>query len=125
MTQPRVIPSGFDAPVDPKTYVIGPGDQFVLFFKGTGREIPLRVLPEGKVLVPNAGMVRAAGLTIEQFRAELARTLATFYKSSEFFCEPATPRTFVVYVVGEVETPGPWPCCRRFVSTPPSKRRVV
>lgn len=106
-TQPRVIPSGFDAPVDPKTYVIGPGDQFVLFFKGTGREIPLRVLPEGTVLVPNAGMVRAAGLTIEQFRAELARTLASFYKSSEYFCELVMPRTFVVYVLGEVVTPGP------------------
>lgn len=106
-TQPRVIPSGFDSPVDPKLYVIGPGDQFVLFFKGTGREIPLRVLPEGTVLVPNAGRVRAAGLTIEQFRAELARTLASFYKSTEFFCELVMPRTFVVYVLGEVVTPGP------------------
>ncbi len=107
--QPRVIPSGFDTPVDPKTYVIGPGDQFVLFFKGTGREVPLRVLPEGSVLVPNAGLVRAAGLTIEQFRAELSRTLASFYRSSEFFCELVVPRTFVVYVLGEVAIPGPVP----------------
>ena len=105
--QPRVIPSGFDSPVDPKLYVIGPGDQFVLFFKGTGREVPLRVLPEGTVLVPNAGRVRAAGLTIEQFRAELARVLAAFYRNSEFFCELVMPRTFVVYVLGEVARPGP------------------
>ncbi len=103
----RPIPRGFDAPVDPKTYVIGPGDQFILFFKPTAQEIPLRVLPEGTVMVPNAGLVRAAGLTIEAFRAELARSLSSFYRSSEFFCELVMPRTFVVYVLGEVATPGP------------------
>jgi protein involved in polysaccharide export with SLBB domain len=105
--QMRPLPQGFDAPVDPKTYVIGPGDQFVLFFRSTGQEISLRVLPEGTVLVPNAGMVRAAGLTIEAFRAELARTLSSYYRSSEFFCELVVPRTFVVYVLGEVAHPGP------------------
>jgi len=103
----RMIPHGFDAPVDPKTYVVGPGDQFVLYFKSTGQQIPLRVLPEGTVIVPNAGLVRATGLTIEEFRAELARTLASFYRSTEFFCQLVTPRTFVVYVLGEVKTPGP------------------
>jgi len=107
VAQPRVIPRGFDAPVDPKTYVIGPGDQFLMFFKSTGQEIPLRVLPEGTVLVPNAGLVRAAGLTIEAFRAELARTLSSFYRKSEFFCELVIPREFVVYVLGEVTRPGP------------------
>ncbi len=101
------IPRGFDAPVDPKTYVIGPGDQFVMFFKSSGRQVPLLVLPEGTVLVPNAGLVRAAGLTIEAFRAELARSLASFYRNTEFVCELVIPRTFVVYVLGEVATPGP------------------
>jgi protein involved in polysaccharide export with SLBB domain len=105
--QERYIPRGLDAPVDPKTYVIGPGDQFILFFKTTGQEVPLHVLPEGSVVVPNAGMVRAAGLTIEAFRAELSRSLSSFYRSSEFFCELMVPRTFVVYVLGEVNSPGP------------------
>ncbi len=105
--QTRIIPRGLDAPVDPKTYVIGPGDQFVMFFKSTSKEVPLRVLPEGTVLVPNAGLVRAAGLTIETFRAELARSLSSFYRSTEFFCELVVPRTFVVYVLGEVAHPGP------------------
>jgi protein involved in polysaccharide export with SLBB domain len=103
----RFIPRGLDAPVDPKTYVIGPGDQFILFFKTTRQEVSLLVLPEGSVVVPNAGMVRAAGLTIEAFRAELSRSLSSFYRSSEYFCELLVPRTFVVYVLGEVNTPGP------------------
>jgi protein involved in polysaccharide export with SLBB domain len=103
----RFIPRGLDAPVDPKTYVIGPGDQFILFFKSSGQQVPLHVLPEGSVVVPNAGMVRAAGLTIEAFRAELSRSLASYYRASEFFCELMVPRTFVVYVLGEVQTPGP------------------
>lgn len=103
----RPVPRGLDAPIDPKTYVIGPGDQFVLFFKTTGLEVLLKVLPEGSVVVPNAGMVRAAGMTIEAFRAELARSLSSFYRASEYFCELMVPRTFVVYVLGEVKKPGP------------------
>ncbi len=103
----RPLPRGFDMPVDPKTYVIGPGDQFVLLFKGTGKETPLVVMPEGSVLVPNAGLVRAAGLTIEAFRAELGRVLGSYYRNTEFYCELVTPRSFVVYVLGEVARPGP------------------
>ncbi len=102
-----LVPKGLDAPINPDQYVIGPGDQFVLFMKAAGTEVPLRVLPEGTVLVPNAGLVRAAGLTITAFRAELSKSLGSFYRSGEVYVELVIPRTFVVYVLGGIRNPGP------------------
>jgi protein involved in polysaccharide export with SLBB domain len=102
-----LVPTGLDAPIDPDQYVIGPGDQFVMFMKAAGTEVSLRVLPEGTVLVPNAGLVRAAGLTITAFRAELSKSLGSYYRASEVYVELVIPRTFVVYALGSVRKPGP------------------
>jgi protein involved in polysaccharide export with SLBB domain len=101
------IPAGLDEPVDPDTYVIGPADQFALFIK-SGEEINLRltVLPEGDVLLPNVGALQAAGLTITEFRAAVRKALSRYYHNVEIYCQLVIPRVFVVYVLGEVETPG-------------------
>jgi protein involved in polysaccharide export with SLBB domain len=101
------VARGLDQPVDPDEYVIGPGDQFVLVVKSSGAQYDLVVLPGGSVLLPNAGIVVAAGLTITKFREELRRVATTYYRGGEFYCELVVPRTFVVYVLGEVERPGP------------------
>jgi protein involved in polysaccharide export with SLBB domain len=103
----RPVPvRGLDGPVDPDTYVIGPGDQFVVFLRPQGTDFPLIVLPEGKALVPDAGLVQAAGLTISQFRESLKSALESFYRGSEIHCQLTVPRAFVVYVLGEVTDPG-------------------
>ncbi len=104
---PSIPARGFDVPVNPDEYVIGPGDQFVLVVKSSGTQINLSVLPGGDVLLPNAGIVHAAGLTITQFRAELKKIAVTYYKGGDFYCELVLPRTFVVYVFGDVNRPGP------------------
>lgn len=104
---PSIPARGFDTPVNPDEYVIGPGDQFVLVVKSSGAQFNLSVLPGGDALLPNAGMVHAAGLTITQFRAELKKIAITYYKGGDFYCELVLPRTFVVYVFGDVTRPGP------------------
>jgi protein involved in polysaccharide export with SLBB domain len=101
-----LIPRGLDAPIDPETYVVGPGDQFVAFLRPQGTEMHFTVLPQGGVLVPNAGIVQAAGLTINEFRDELKRSLAGFYRGSEIYLQLTMPRTFVVYVLGDIRNPG-------------------
>jgi protein involved in polysaccharide export with SLBB domain len=104
---PSIPARGFDRPVNPDEYIIGPGDQFVLVVKSSGAQFNLSVLPGGDVLLPNAGMVHAAGLTITQFRAVLKQMSVTYYKGGEFYCELVMPRTFVVYIFGNVNRPGP------------------
>ena len=103
---PMLAVQGLDEPVNPDEYVIGPGDQFVLVVKSSGARFNLSVLPGGGVLLPNAGMVQAAGLTITQFREALKKVSSEYYRGGEFYCELVLPRTFVVYVLGFVNKPG-------------------
>jgi protein involved in polysaccharide export with SLBB domain len=104
--QRELPPRGLDGPIDPAIYVLGPGDQLILFLRPQGIDFQLTVLPEGKVLVPNAGLVQASGLTINQFRDSLNEELRSFYRGSELQCQLLVPRAFVVYVLGEVVQPG-------------------
>ncbi len=99
--------SGLDAPINPDTYIVGPSDEFVLFLRGQANsEIRLRVLPEGTVMLPNVGPFPAAGLTITDFRNQLRKKLAAYYRNIDVECQLAQPRTFIVYVLGEVADPG-------------------
>ncbi len=103
----RLQPEGLDAPVDPDTYVIGPGDQFILVLRGQDRrELKLQVLPEGTILLPNYGAFMVAGMTITELRNRLGESLKKYYKNIEFDLQLVVPRAFVVYVLGEVEIPG-------------------
>ncbi|MCH7549045.1 MAG: SLBB domain-containing protein [Candidatus Krumholzibacteriota bacterium] len=101
------IPSGLDRPVNPDTYIIGPADRFVLYIRASEElEIVVTVLPEGSVLLPNVGPLRAAGLTITEFRATLRKALGRYYRNVDIHCQLISPRAFIVYVLGEVENPG-------------------
>ncbi len=103
----RVQPEGLDAPVDPDTYVIGPADQFVLVLRGQDRrEIELQVLPEGTIMLPNYGAFMVAGMTITELRNRIRESLKKYYKNIDFDLQLVVPRSFVVYVLGEVENPG-------------------
>lgn len=99
---------GLDAPVDPDAYIIGPSDEFVLLIRGqTQQTIRLPVLPEGVVMLPNLGAFHAAGMTITEFKERLFDALAKYYKNIDYDCQLLKPRSFVVYVLGEVKFPGP------------------
>jgi protein involved in polysaccharide export with SLBB domain len=102
-----VVPWGLDEPVDPDEYVIGPSDEFLLVLRGQAqKELRLRVLPEGTILLPSHGVLAVAGLTITEFRAELKKTLTQYYRNIDFDCQLVYPRSFVVYVLGEVKDAG-------------------
>jgi protein involved in polysaccharide export with SLBB domain len=102
-----VMPRGLDAPINPDEYVIGPSDEFLLVLRGQAqKELWLRVLPEGTILLPSHGVFAVAGLTITEFRAKLKKTLTQYYRNVEFDCQLVNPRSFVVYVLGEVKDAG-------------------
>jgi len=106
--EPDVRPRGLDRPIDPDTYVLGPGDALVLVIRsGEQREIPLRVLPEGTLIFPNVGPKYVAGVTLTELRRRITRELQPYYRNVELHLQLVTPRQFVVYVLGEVEKPGP------------------
>jgi protein involved in polysaccharide export with SLBB domain len=93
--------------VDPDSYVLGPYDQLVMSIMGPEPvSYVLGVLPEGDVLVPGMGPVKADGLTLTEFRRALEEMVERYYRNIELYCYLQTPATFRVFVTGEVLTPG-------------------
>lgn len=95
-------------PVDPATYRLGPGDVLTLHARGpVSRDVPLEVGPEGSVLVPEDGVVFVAGRTLADVREDILRRLRRIYRNVELQLRLTRPRTFRIYLTGQVQKPGP------------------
>jgi len=95
-------------PVDPDEYVIGAGDVFELVIVGQlTKDVFVTVGPEGLIVVPGAGIVRLGGLTLSAGRREVQRVLGTAYRGVQLDLHLVQVRLMRVYVVGDVEAPGP------------------
>ncbi len=79
-----------------------------------GQVLPGRVTPEGTIQLPAVGSVPAQGLTIDEFKVELAERFAEEIQGVEVMpvLRERAPR--YVYVLGEVRAPG------RYVLTAPT-----
>ena len=103
----QYAPPLLEGPVDPELYILGPYDRLLINLVGPEpRSFSLTVLPEGEIFLPGIGAIRAEGLSLAGFRDVLAGKVNEFFKNIEIFCYLEVPRTFRVFVTGEVETPG-------------------
>ncbi len=95
-------------PAGPPDYVLGPGDQILVHVTDLDEipSQPLRVDPNGFIDLPLAGPVHAAGLTMEQFKSELASKLSRFINSPDISANLTESESRPVSVVGEVSNPG-------------------
>lgn len=71
-----------------------------------GQFLQTKITPEGTIQLPAVGSVPAQGLTLDEFRAELAQRFAEKIEGIEVMpvLRQRAPR--YVYVLGEVKTPG-------------------
>jgi protein involved in polysaccharide export with SLBB domain len=93
--------------IDPADYVLGPYDRIQISIFGTeSKSYDLVVLPEGDVFLPGIGTIEADGVTLEDFRRRAASKLREYFHDIEIHCHLLVPRTFKVFVTGEVEEPG-------------------
>lgn len=101
-------PLQLSGPVDPAVYRVGPGDLLILHLWGrVSRTISIEVGPEGTVVVPGAGTVRVDSRTLQDVREELLAKLRGQFRGVEMDLRLGRPRTFRVYLTGEVKVPGP------------------
>ena len=103
-------------------YKIGPQDVLRIFVWGNPDLTPVTTnvtsssigtTPAGRVVdtsgniyFPFVGEIRAAGMTVSEFRARLSKSLSRFIKDPQVEVDVANFRSQRVFVSGEVRTPG-------------------
>jgi protein involved in polysaccharide export with SLBB domain len=100
----RILP--VDLPVGPD-YVLGTGDGLTINLWGGISQNFARVIDrEGKIVLPEAGTLVVAGLTLQQARSAIESALKPQYHNAQVDVTIARLRTVRVYVVGDVQRPG-------------------
>jgi protein involved in polysaccharide export with SLBB domain len=95
------------APVDPDTYVVGPGDVFQLTLSGrVTRSELLSVGPEGDLLIPGTGLLRLSGLTLTEARRRVLDRLEQEFRGVRIDLQLSRVRVMRVYLTGDVKEPG-------------------
>lgn len=95
-----------DVPVGPD-YVLGAGDGIIInLWGGISQSFARTVDREGKVVLPEAGTIVLAGLSLERAQTLVQGVLGQQYRDAKVAITLARMRTVRVYVVGDVQRPG-------------------
>lgn len=106
-SSPITLPP-MSGPVDATTYQLGPGDILRLQMWGrVSSTTMLQVGPEGAMIVPGLGTIQVARRTLADVRKELISRLQGRFRGVNMDLRLARPRTFFVYLTGQVRQPGP------------------
>lgn len=97
-----------DLPVGPD-YVLGPGDSLTVNLWGGISQRLIRVVNrEGRISLPEAGALQVSGRTLGEVQEAVQRSLRTQFRDVQADVSIARIRSIRVYVVGDVEHPGPY-----------------
>ena len=95
-----------DLPIGPD-YVVGSGDGLSINLWGGISQSFTRVVDrEGRIVLPEAGSIVVAGLTLEHTETLVQKALTQQFKDAHVTVSVAHLRTVRVYVVGDVQRPG-------------------
>ncbi len=93
-----------DGPVNPKEYIVGPGDIFVV---GVWTITPLNfqvvVSSEGSVVIPTVGEIFISNITLEAAKNKVISFIKKKYLTGEFSFTLFSPRMFTVTLRGDVD----------------------
>ena len=106
--------------VDSQAYVVGPGDLFSISVGGPRPVMAtVPVSADGFLMLPGAGAVEVAGLTLDDARRLATQRLREQFRSVQLEVTLTQPRQFYVHVAGAVPMPG------RYVATPVARVATV
>ncbi len=104
----RLITPPLENPVDPNTYIIGPGDNMLISIQGEmSPDYALTVTPEGLLGIPTVGVLEVSGLTLTDLKTQVQNAARPVYPTSEIKTILLYPRQFKITVSGAVNGPGP------------------
>lgn len=92
--------------IDPEKYVLGPDDGIVVsIFAAKPIDYELRVSPEGKLVIPEVGVVNLRGKTLAQADTLVRSAVRRVFKTADVAIALNKLRTFKVTVLGAVRKP--------------------
>jgi protein involved in polysaccharide export with SLBB domain len=92
--------------VDPDEYTLGPGDRLsVSIWTTESIHMVIDVSPEGRVVVPRAGVVDVKGKTLRQAEGLIGALVRRVYRASQVDVTLSALRSFRVYVLGAIRQP--------------------
>ncbi len=95
-----------DIPVGPD-YVLGVGDGLIInLWGGVSQSFARTVDREGKIVLPEAGTIVVAGLSLDRAQGLIQAALSQQFRDARVAVTIARLRTVRVYVVGDVQRPG-------------------
>lgn len=95
-----------DVPLGPD-YIVGAGDQLTIELWGGATQTFVRTVDrDGRVFLPEAGVVVVAGLPLERVQSIIADALKQQFRSAQVAVTVSSLRSVRVYVVGDVQRPG-------------------
>ena len=92
-------------------YVLGPNDQFIIRAPQADEinERPFRIDSDGFINLPLVGKVKAAGLTVQAFEADLTTRLKEFIREPQVMISMVQFRSEPVFFLGAFRNPGIYP----------------
>ncbi|MBW3660368.1 MAG: SLBB domain-containing protein [Gemmatimonadetes bacterium] len=112
LTSPEARPPGAeflaDRMIDRSQYVLGASDRVSIAIMGyTDAFYQVEVSPEGLVLLPKVGGIPVGGLNLVEAERRVAARARSVYPAADVDLALSVPRTFKVYLAGDVPDPGP------------------
>jgi len=98
------------APVDPKSYVIGPEDTLLIrVWREPDLSGQVMVRPDGKISLQLLNELQAAGLTPEQLTQKISDGLLKYMTRPEVSVAVQEVHSKKYFIIGEVQKPGSYP----------------
>lgn len=95
-----------DVPIGPD-YVLGSGDKLAIdLWGGVTQTIVRTVDRDGRILLPEAGAIQVAGLTLGKAQDLIEAALKQQFRDAQVSVTVSGLRTVRVYIVGDVQRPG-------------------
>ncbi|TDI73595.1 MAG: hypothetical protein E2O84_07010 [Bacteroidetes bacterium] len=106
--------------VDPATYIVGPGDLFLISADlGLLSPDPIPVGADGRLPVPDSRPVFIGGMSLDSARVAIRKSMANTHGRAEIDVVLFSPRNFFVHVSGAVPSPG------RFLTLPVARVSTI
>ncbi len=111
--QLKLMEQAFEKAIDPRTYIVGPGDVFsVVIWGDIQKAFQIPVTAEGRLVIPTVGSLQVANKTLAQVKKLVLQAGTKKYIKAKVIAYLMIVRKIRVHITGEVTQPG------TYVATP-------